>query len=206
MTTTAPVTPKQNTNMRKIILASASERRADIMKLSGIAFDVKPSNYEEDLTLKLPPRKLAEKLALGKALAVSATQRDAVVIGADTFVLLGRTIMGKPGTVERAKEMLKALSGKKHTVLTGFALVDTKSGRRKSGVEETTVWFKKLSPREIDTYVREGKPSPLGLAGAYAIQAQAAKFVTKIEGDYFNIVGLPISRIASELQAFGVLP
>lgn len=192
--------------MRKVILASASERRADILKMSGISFDIQASDFEEDLTQKLPPKRLAEELALGKALSVAHNHSDAIVIGADTFILSGRKIMGKPGSAERAKEMLRSLSGKKHTVLTGYAIIDTRSGKRKSGVVETSVWFRKLSPREIETYVRNGKPSPRELAGAYAIQAGGAKFVTRMEGDFYAVVGLPLARILAELSAFGILP
>jgi septum formation protein len=192
-------------DMRKVILASASERRADILKMSGVTFDVQPSDFEEDLTRKMPPKKLAEELALGKALSVSHSHSDAVVIGADTFVVVGKKILGKPGSVEKAKEMLRSLSGKKHSVITGYAIIDTRSGRRKSGVVETQVWFRKLSPREIDDYVRDGKPNPRELAGAYAIQAEGARFVTRIEGDFYAVVGLPIARILAELPSFGVL-
>lgn len=191
--------------MRSIILASASERRADILKMSGLSFDVQASEFEEDLTQKVPPRRLAEELALGKALSVAPHHEDAVIIGADTFIVFGKKVLGKPGTYQNAAEMLRTLSGKKHLVLTGYAIVDTKSGKKKSGVVETSVWFRKLSPREIESYVRYGKPDPRGLAGAYAIQAGGASFVTRVEGDFYAIVGLPLARILAELPAFGIL-
>lgn len=191
--------------MRKIILASKSERRAEILKLGGIEFDIEESGYEENLQEKVPPEELAEKIALGKVLAVVPRHSDAIIIGADTFIVLEEKIFGKPITEFRAQEMLESLSGKMHVVLTGFAVVDTKNGACESGVAETKVYFRKLASKEIEDYVKHGKPSPLNLAGAYAIQAGAASFVTRIEGDFFATMGLPISKIFQILKKFGAM-
>jgi len=191
--------------MRKIILASASERRADIFRLSGIPFDVDVSDYREDLTLPVSPRELAETLALGKALSVVPRHSDAIIIAADTFIVVDGAILGKPLTEARAKEMLRTLSGRSHLVLTGYAIIDTRDGRQDMGVEETKVFFRELQEKEIEAYVRHGHPSPLDLAGAYAIQAGGALFVTKIEGDYYNVVGLPLLVIVEKLSRFGVI-
>lgn len=187
--------------MRKIILASSSPRRAEIMRLSGFSFDVEVSNFEEDMSEALPPKQLAEKLALGKALAVSSRHNDALIIGADTFVVAADRILGKPHTAEKATEMLSHLSGGTHKVITGFAIVDTKSGAQVVDASVTEVTFRKLSKTEIEEYVSTGEP--LKLAGAYAIQAGAAKFVTRIEGDYYGVVGLPLAPIVQELDRLG---
>ncbi|MEN9561617.1 MAG: Maf-like protein [Candidatus Parcubacteria bacterium] len=192
--------------MRKIVLASASERRASILKLAGISFVVQESKYEEDLSLKLSPKKLAQHLALGKALAVASSHSDALIIGADTFIVFRKKIVGKPGTKQRVEEILMQMSGKSHTVLTGYALVDTKNGRTKTGVVETKVFFRKLSLREVTTYAQTGKPDPRYLAGGYAIQSEGARFVSGIEGDFYNVVGLPLAQIISELSSFGIIP
>ena len=184
--------------MRKIILASASPRRAEIMRLSGFSFDVDVSDFVEDMAEKLPPKILAEKLALGKALAVAPRHSDALIIGADTFVVAGDQILGKPHTKENAVAMLSLLSGGTHTVITGYAIVDTDSGARHVDASVTEVTFRTLSDREIVAYVETGEP--LELAGGYAIQGGAARFATRIEGDYYGVMGLPLAPIVEELQ------
>lgn len=188
--------------MRKIILASKSPWRKTILEKIGIAFDVEESGYEEDLGLKLPPRALAMKLASGKAEAVAARHPEAIVIGADTFVVHGENIFGKPHTKQRARTMLTALSGTWHTIITGFAIVDAKKGKRVKRSIETRVHFRRMTPREIQAYVDSGEP--LGVAGAYAIQGKAGMFIDRIEGDYWNIVGLPLSAVIMELRKFGI--
>jgi len=152
--------------------------------------------------LALPPRELAETLATGKAEAVAIKHQNALVIGADTFVELDGAVLGKPYVAERAMDMLRQLSGKSHNILTGYCIIDTKNGMIHSGVETTRVTFRQLTEQEIADYVASGEP--LLAAGAYMIQSGAAGFVSEIEGDYDNIVGLPVAKITEELRAFGI--
>lgn len=188
--------------MRKIILASTSPWRRDIFKKIGVPFTVEESGYEEDLSLPLPPRKLVQHLALGKAKAVAARHKNAVVIGADTIAVLGKEILGKSGTGARARAVLKKLSGKKNIAITGLAIVDSKTGRSITRVEETNVYFRKLSDREIDAYVKTREPQNGG--GGYTIQGAGAPLIRRIEGDFYTVVGLPLATLVQELKKFGV--
>lgn len=188
--------------MKKIILASQSPRRKDLLKQVGLEFEIDPSNYEEDMSLKMDPLKLVEYLSLGKAKDVAKRHKDAIIISADTIVALDGEIFGKPKTAERAKEMLQKFSGKAHAVLTGFTIIETDTNKQISKSVETKVYFKNLSEKEIDAYVATGEPLDKG--GGYAIQGLAALFIEKIEGDYFNIVGLPIFPLIEELKKFGI--
>ncbi|MEK7540947.1 MAG: Maf family protein [Patescibacteria group bacterium] len=188
--------------MKKIILASQSPRRKELLLQIGLDFEIDPSNYEEDMTLKMNPAKLAEHLSLGKARDVAKRYKDAIVISADTIVAVGNEVFGKPKTPERAKYMLEKLSGRAHSIITGFTIIDTKSSKQISNSVETKVYFKNLSEQEIDSYIATGEPLDKG--GGYAIQGKAALFVEKIEGDYFNIVGLPILSLSEELKKFGI--
>ena len=188
--------------MKKVILASASPWRKSILATTGILFTVEVSGHEEDMTLKLPPRALARCLALEKALAVAQKHDDAVVIGADTFAVFQGKLLGKPHTAPRARAMLKALSGKSHTLMTGFAIVDSATGKHITKTAGTRVTFRKLSAAEIGAYVETGEP--LKVAGAYAIQGQGAKLIKKIVGDSNNIAGFPLQAVLKELAKFGV--
>ncbi len=188
--------------MRKIILASSSPRRKDILRNAGLKFKTANSNYEEDLSLKLEPHKLAKFLSKEKASAVAHKYKDAVIISADTFILFKSNILGKPHTKARAKKMLEMLNNKTHSVITGFTVLDTASGKRTSKSVETKVTFKKLSAKEIDAYVRTGEP--LDKAGAYGIQGLGALLVRKIDGDYLNVIGLPLTSLADCLKKFSI--
>lgn len=188
--------------MKKIILASSSPRRKTLLDQVGLKFDIDPSSYEEDMTLKMEPAKLAEFLSLGKAKDVAKRHDDAIIISADTVVAVGGEIFGKPKTPEKAKYMLEKMSGKSHSVITGFTIIDTGSGKEISKSVETKVYFKNLSEEEINAYIATGEPLDKG--GAYAIQGLAALLVEKIEGDYFNVVGLPILALTEELKNFGI--
>ena len=188
--------------VKKIILASQSPWRKDILSKTGIPFSVEESGYEEDMSLKIPPRELAKRLALGKAEMVATRRPDALVIAADTFVVFGRHIIGKPHTPKRAREVLTMLSGKWHTIITGFAVIDGGSGKRVVRSVETRVHLRKADAKEIAAYVKTGEP--LKVAGGYAIQGRAGALIDKIEGDYWNIVGLPLSAIVLELKKFGI--
>ena len=188
--------------MRRIILASTSPRRRELFKKLGVSFEVVASDYEEDMTLALPPRELAIHLAQGKAEAVARTHQDAIVIGADTFLAFEGRVIGKPRDASQAASMLSALSGKAHAVLTGFAVIDIENGKKIIGIEEALVYFKHLSSGDITGYIESGEP--LDKAGAYAIQGIGAKLVERIEGDYDSIVGLPVERIRKALEELGV--
>jgi septum formation protein len=188
--------------MKKIILASNSPRRKDLLKQIGLEFEIDPSNYQEDMTLKMEPRKLAEHLSLGKSEEVAKRHKDAIIISADTIIVIGGEIFGKPKTESRARYMLEKLSGNVHSVITGFTIIDTATNKKITKSVETKVYFRRISGEEIDAYIGTGEPLDKG--GSYAIQGIAALFVEKIEGDYFNVVGLPIAVLASELKDFGV--
>ncbi|MEW6600668.1 MAG: nucleoside triphosphate pyrophosphatase [Nitrospirota bacterium] len=188
--------------MKKIILASASPRRKEILGITGLKFGVCVSDYEEDLELALRPRELARFLSRKKAEAVSGKYRNALIIAADTFIVLKNTILGKPHTDREAEKMLGLLNGKAHSVITGFTILDTGTGKKLSRSVETKVFFKRLSKEEIRAYVRSKEP--LDKAGAYAIQGLGAVFIERIEGDYLNVVGLPLCALTECLKKFGV--
>ncbi|MFH1423349.1 MAG: nucleoside triphosphate pyrophosphatase [Candidatus Nealsonbacteria bacterium] len=190
--------------MSKIILASASPRRRRLLEKTGIPFVVEVSDYQEDMNLKLKPLELAKELSKGKAEAVAKNHEDedVLIIGADTFVVLRGKILGKPHTPEKAKEMIEEMSGKAHSVITGFTVIDVKSGKKVSKAVESKVVFRKLNDREIDNYVRIGEV--LDKAGAYAIQEFGAILIERTEGDYSNIVGLPLAPLIKELKKFGI--
>ncbi len=190
--------------MPKIILASASPRRKELLEKTGVPFIVEVSDYEEDMNLKLKPLELAKELSMGKAEAVVKKHEgeEAVIIGADTFVVLNDKILGKPHTPEKAKEMIKEMSGRVHSVITGFTIIDAKSGKKISKAVESKVYFRRLTGKEIEDYVSTGEP--LDKAGAYAIQEAGSVLIEKIEGDYTNIVGLPLPSLIEELKNFGI--
>jgi septum formation protein len=188
--------------MKKIILASASPRRKEILKITGLKFTVCRSDYEEDLGLKLPPHELAQFLSNKKAEALSSKYRDAIVIAADTFIVYKSKLLGKPHTEPEAVRMLNMLNGKEHAVITGYTILDTGINNKVSRSVETKVFFKKLSKEEIIAYACSGEP--LDKAGAYAIQGLGAVFIEKIEGDFFNVVGLPLCALTESLKEFGI--
>lgn len=187
---------------RQIVLASASPRRKELLELIGLKFKVVASSYEEDMTLQLTPRRLACLLSAKKAEDVALRYPDALVIAADTFIDLNGRLLGKPQTTAEAKQMLQSLSNRSHEVITGFTVLDTASGERVSKAVATRVFFKKLSQREIDAYVASGEP--MDKAGAYAIQGLGSIIIKKIDGDYFNVIGLPLNALTSVLRKFGV--
>jgi len=188
--------------MKKIVLASASPRREELLEQIGLQFEVEPSEYDEETALASEPHKMARELSLGKASAAARKHRKAVIIAADTLVVLGERIMGKPHTNAQAREMLRTLNGKTHSVITDFTILDTETGKVLSRLVETKVHMRKVTLKEIDGYVRTKEP--LDKAGGYAIQGRGAVLVEKIEGDYSNVVGLPLSALAQSLREFGV--
>ena len=188
--------------MKKIILASASPRRKELLEKIGLKFEVEPSNYAEDMRSGLSPDELARAISLEKARTVARRHRNAVVIAADTFIVFNGKIMGKPGTEAEARKMLTRLRGKPHSVITGFTILDVDSGKVLTKSVETVVHIKNLSREEIEAYVKSGEP--LDKAGAYAIQGLGSIIVERIEGDYFNVIGLPLSTLAEGLEEFGI--
>ncbi|MGA8849265.1 MAG: Maf family protein [Dehalococcoidia bacterium] len=188
--------------MKTIILASASPRREELLKKIGLKFKVEPSNYEENISCELGPHELAKLLSLEKAKLVAKNHKNVLIIAADTLIVFEGKILGKPRTKTEAREMLETINGKPHSVITGFTIVDSGSNKALSRSVETKVHLRKLSSTEIDAYVKSQEP--LDKAGAYAIQGLGSIIVEKIEGDYFNVMGLPLSALAVSLKEFGV--
>ena len=188
--------------MKKIILASASPRRKEILEITGLKFSVCVSDYEEDLSLKLPPRDLARFLSRKKAETIAHKYKNAIIIAADTVIVFKNRILGKPHRDKEAGKMLRLLNGRSHSVITGFTILDTGSGKKLSRSVETKVYFRELSLSEIQAYVRSGEP--LDKAGSYAIQGLGAVLVDRIEGDYSNVIGLPLTALCLALRQFGV--
>lgn len=177
---------------QKIVLASGSPRRRELMHQMGIDdFEILPAKGEENAPEALTPAQLVEQLALQKAREVAALRPDCVVIGADTVVALGDEVLGKPESEARAKEMLRALSGRHHQVYTGVAVLV--GGEEYTHVECTEVEFRALTDEEIDAYVATGEP--MDKAGAYGIQGRACTLIRGIRGDYYNVVGLPVCAL-----------
>jgi septum formation protein len=187
---------------RKIVLASTSPRRKELLEKIGLEFTVEPSNFQENLRSDLKPEGLAKFISLGKARAVAKNYADAIIIAADTFGVLRGKIIGKPETEEAARTLLLALSGKSHRVITGFTIIDSASQKSITRIVETRVYIKQLSPFEIINYIKTGEP--LDKAGAYAIQGLGSVLVKKIVGDYYNVMGLPLNALTESLHEFGI--
>ena len=184
-----------------LVLASQSPRRKLLLKQIGLTFSVRPSAVPEDVLDHEPPEHNAKRIALSKAIEVSKHVRRGIVIGADTIVVIGNQILGKPRSKAEARRMLRTLSGKRHTVYTAFALIDVETGRRVVKLEKTKVWFRDLSRKEINDYVASG--SPMDKAGAYGIQDDyGAVFVRSVEGCFYNVVGLPLTMFFTTLRDF----
>ncbi len=185
--------------METLILASQSPRRKILLQQIGLKFKIIPSHSAELIQPTQTPQENAQRIALEKATEVASHLHKGIVIGADTIVVLDRHILGKPKTKEDAKRMLRMLSGREHSVFTGFALIDVKSKKQMSAVEETRVRFRKLEDEEIADYVNSG--SPMDKAGAYGIQDDyGAVFVEKIHGRFYNVVGFPLTRFYIALK------
>jgi septum formation protein len=185
-----------------LILASRSPRRLALLRQIGLDVVVSPCDTPEIVDQSMTPEQNAESLAVLKARCAAGTVSDGTLLGADTIVVIDGEMLGKPSDEGDAVRMLTLLSGRTHTVCTGFALLERPSGRLVSGVESTRVTFRNLPSEEISEYVRGG--SPMDKAGAYGIQDDyGAVFVTRIEGCYYNVVGLPLARVYTELMRFG---
>jgi septum formation protein len=188
--------------MKKIILASSSPRRKELLEKVGLKFEIEPSDLEEIVPTGVDPHELVLKMSLKKAETVAAKHRNAIIIAADTIGVIDGQIIGKPHTEYQARKMLQTISGKTHTVITGLTIIDTETNQRFSTTVDTNVHIKKLTPSEIRNYVETGEP--LDKAGAYAIQGLGAVIVERIEGDYYNVVGLPLAVLVEALKEFGV--
>jgi len=187
---------------RKIILASQSPRRKQLLEQLGLEFEIRKSEYEEDMAAMENPYELAKFLALGKAQDVAKHYKDAIAIGADTFVMFQGKFIGKPKNEKDAKETLRKFSGIEHEIVTGFAIIDTKSGRIVNDYGEARVRFRNLTDEEINDYVATGEP--LGMAGSYGLMNKAAGLIDSIDGDFYSIIGLPLNKIFVELRKMGV--
>ncbi len=185
---------------KELILASASPRRRRLLRQIGLEFRVMPSDIDEDQIFHHDPLENVQAIALSKAYDVAAKAKRGIVIGADTQILADGEVLGKPGNPEDAVLMLSRLNGRTHRVITGMALVDAETGFEETWVETTLVTFRELSENEILNYVETGEP--MGKAGAYGIQGRAAAFVERIEGCYFNVVGLPLAKLVQKLRKF----
>jgi septum formation protein len=187
--------------MKRIVLASASPRRKELLEQIGLQFEIEPSNHDEELQDDLTPHEMAKALSLEKARAVASKNKNAIIIAADTFIVIDEKIVGKPHTDDQARDMLILLNGKSHLVITGYTILDTDDGKLVVRSVETTVHMRGLTPDEIEAYIATGEP--IGKAGAYAIQGLGSVFIEGIEGDYSNVVGLPLSALAASLTEFG---
>ncbi len=188
----------------EIILASSSPRRAEILRNAGFDFGIRPTEVDETPLPGESARAMVARLAELKARRVAAnigTRNDAVIVGADTTVELDGEILGKPRDFGHAREMLARLSGRSHHVVTGIFLLRLPDGNTRAAVESSTVTFASLSENEIAEYV--GTAEPLGKAGAYAIQGLAGRYIPKIDGCYFNVVGLPLAKLFALLREMG---
>jgi septum formation protein len=188
-----------------IVLASGSPRRKELLSTLGLPFRTEVSDADESIAERMPPSAFVETLARRKASAIAAkyqgTQRETLIIGADTIVVLDGQILGKPTSEAHAKDMLTMLQGRTHEVYTGLCVLRILDRREIVGHSRTEVTMRPLSREEITRYVNSGEP--LDKAGAYAIQGLGSTIVTRISGDYFTVVGLPLYLLADFFQQLG---
>jgi len=185
----------------RIILASNSPRRRELLQNAGIDFVSDPADVDESRLPDELPSEYAVRLALEKALCTASRHADGLVVGADTVVVVHGEVLGKPASTEDAARMLGMLSGGTHEVITGVAVVDAATGRKMAVAETTVVRMRGLTSAQIDTYVASGEP--MDKAGGYGIQGRASIFIESVDGCYFNVVGLPMARLAAMLEEMG---
>jgi septum formation protein len=184
----------------RVVLASGSPRRHQLLNLIGIEHEVNAANIDETMRPREAPRRHAERLAREKAATVAVRDPDLITIGADTVVVINRKVLGKPADTNDAARMLGMLSGREHTVITAIAVA---RGRKlRSAIEEVRVKFRRLREDEIEAYIATGEP--MDKAGAYGIQGFGATIVERIEGDYFAVMGLPLVRLVGLMRDVGV--
>jgi len=184
-----------------LVLASASPRRQELLRNGGIAFEVQPAHLPEDPLLGEAAKNCAERLAREKALAVARQRPHDCVLGADTVVVVDDQLLGKPSDAADAARMLRLLSGREHQVITGVCLVV--NGQPSVASETTLVTMSEIADKDIAAYVATGEP--MDKAGAYAIQGIASRWIPGIEGDYSNVVGLPVALVWRMLQQAGIV-
>ena len=189
---------------RKIILASGSPRRAELLARMGYAFDVVVPRIDERSRPGADPAAEAVRLAVAKADAAARLGAPGIVVAADTLCALEGEVIGKPRDREHARAMLRRLSGTRHHVITGVCVLDTRTARRVAESVSTAVTMRPMTEQQIEAYVSSGEAD--GKAGAYAIQETADRYVVRLEGSFDNVVGLPTERLAEILDAFGVHP
>ncbi len=194
---------EQATPKRPLVLASESPRRRALLDRAGLVFDVVPSRIDEGAVPLMEPASYVQALADAKADGIGRRYPEAWVLGADTIVVIDDTILGKPSDFDEARRMLRLLSGQTHRVMTGVAIVCHALGRRHAETVVTEVTFKQLSEAEIDWYIRTGEP--FDKAGAYAIQGIGTFCVSRINGSYTNVVGLPVCEVVTYLLQSGVI-
>jgi septum formation protein len=182
----------------KLILASTSPRRIEMLQLIGLDIVVLPSGIDETFRHRETPRDHVLRLSEEKALAVARSHPDDWVLGADTIVIIAGEILGKPGSVAEAKEMLEKLSGREHEVFTGFSIVRQNKGILIREVVESSVLFREITSDEMDWYT--GLEEPYDKAGAYAVQGIGAFFIREIRGSYTNVMGLPLCEVVDALK------
>jgi septum formation protein len=185
-----------------LILASNSPRRRELLRQIGVVFSLDAADIDERVLSGENPEMYAVRTALEKAQAVCGRTGPGIVIAADTVVVLNDVILGKPADSQDAERMLSMLSGKMHRVLTGLAVIDAGTGKTRTRIADTRVWFRMLTSDQIASYVGSGEP--LDKAGAYGIQGKGALLIDRIEGCYFNVVGLPLSLLAEMLTDFDI--
>jgi septum formation protein len=184
----------------QVILASQSPRRRDLLNLIGIAHTVRPADIDETPLPGESPVACVERLAREKARRIASREPEALVIAADTIVVIDDRILNKPADVDDARRMLRTLEGRRHDVYTAVCVSDR--GREAAGVEDTGVWFRPLTGAEIDAYIATGEP--MDKAGAYGIQGYGATIVERVDGDFFTVVGLPLVRLTRLLTEIGI--
>jgi len=182
----------------RLILASATPRRIEILKLMGLDFDIMPGNIDETFRPEETPREHVLRLSEEKALSVALRHPDAWILGADTVVVVAGEILGKPRSPEEATKMLEKLSDRAHEVLTGFCITRPNRGVRIREVVESAVLFRKIAPDEMAWYT--GTKEPYDKAGAYAVQGMGGCFIREIRGSFSNVVGLPLCEVVDALK------
>ncbi len=188
---------------RKIVLASKSPRRRELLKQIGITdFEIRESEYKEDMQAKSDPIELVKFLALEKAKDVAKHYDDAIIIAGDTFTIFAGKFIGKPKDENDAKKILRNFSGQEHGIVSGLAIIDTKSGQTILDCGEAKVKFKKLTEEEIDDYLAMGES--LGVAGAYGLMSRAAPLIEGVCGDFYSVIGLPLNKLYLNLKKIGI--
>lgn len=189
----------------RLILASASPRRSELLRNAGVDFIVNPSSIEEKMLATESPLEYAQRLACDKARYVHQRFPTHPVLGADTVVVIDGNVLEKPADAQDASRMLRLLSGRSHLVITGVCLIGSNDGHSFEDVRSATteVFFRHLDEKEIREYVASGEP--MDKAGAYGIQGRASRWIPKIMGCYFNVVGLPVALVTQILQEHGLL-